>query len=236
MQASTLLCSLALCALFGACVGPDIDYGEIRSVEVMEANPGGYRLSSGDQIEVVFAYHPERNINLTVRPDGKISMPFAEEVVAAGRTIAELDAELTAEVSGNGLRDAELSIVIRNYARQRVYVGGEVARPGERPLIPGETVYQAVAASGWFTNSAADDSVVLIRQAGPGTRQAMKFNFSEAALIAADVQLQPFDIIYVPRTSIARVGVWIDEHINKILPRGVNIGFVGFTGRRLLLQ
>ncbi len=218
-----------------ACVGPDIDYGEIRSVEVMEANPGGYRLSAGDQIEVVFAYHPERSIPLTVRPDGKVSMPFAEEILAAGRTIPELDAALTEEVAKN-LKNPDLAVVMRAYARQRVYVGGEVQRPSERPLIPGETVYQAIAASGWFLPTAAQDSVVLIRQAGPDVRQAMKFDFSEEALVAADVQLQPFDVIYVPPTTIARVGEWIEQHINNILPRGVNIGFVGFTGRRVLLQ
>ena len=70
---------LATALLLPACVGPNLDYGEIRTVEVMEANPGGYRLSAGDQIEVVFAFHPERNIRLTVRPDGKVSMPFAED-------------------------------------------------------------------------------------------------------------------------------------------------------------
>ena len=230
----SMLASLAALALFGACasVHPELEYGEIRSVELKEAHVGGYRLAAGDDIEVIFAYHPERSIKLTVRPDGMISMPFAEEVAAAGKTVAELDHDLTERVELH-LRDAELSVVVRGYAKQKIYVGGEVKGPRELTLTPGLTVYQAVAAAGWFTNSAARESVVLVRHVAPGERQAMKIDCSEDAMVVADVELQPFDIVYVPNTPVNRVAVWVDEHINKVLPRSINLGFVGFgiTGR-----
>ncbi len=215
-----------------ACVGPDIDYGEVRTVEVTEANPGGYRLTAGDEIQVVYTYNPEHNIKLTVRPDGRISMPFAEEVVAAGRTIPELDADLTERVRQH-LQSSDLSVVVTAYARQKVYIGGEVARPGEVPLIPGMTVFQAIAHNGWFRETAAWDSVVLVRHSEPGVRKAMKIDFSEEALIAHDVELQPFDIVYVPKTSIARVNVWVDQYINQVIPRIVNIQY-NIVGRTVI--
>src|SRR5262245_33973965 len=75
MAMTTRFCPLGWFMLAtAACVGPDIDYGEVKTVEVSEANPGGYRLSSGDELQIVFAYHPERNVKLTVRPDGRVSM------------------------------------------------------------------------------------------------------------------------------------------------------------------
>ncbi|MEM7200741.1 MAG: polysaccharide biosynthesis/export family protein [Planctomycetota bacterium] len=231
---SPLVLLAAAAAMASACVGPDIEYGEVATVMLNQANPGGYRLSAGDQLQVNFAYHPERNIGITVRPDGKVSMPFAEEVQAAGRTIEDLDQDLTERVSQR-LKNADLTVLVQNFARQRVYVGGEVTRPGERPLVPGETVYQAIAASGWFRDEAAQDSVVLVRATKEGERQALKLDFSEDALLAMDVELQPFDIIYVPKTSIARVGVWVEQYINRILPRGVTFGaFTNLQTRELL--
>ena len=113
----------------------------------------------------------------------------------------------------------DLTVVVDAVAQERVYLAGEVRTPGEITLIPGMSLHQALASAGWLTADAADDSVVVIRTIEPGKRQAVKIDCSEGALIAADLELQRFDIIYVPQTSIARFGEWVDNYLNKTAPR-----------------
>ena len=201
-----------------ACVGPDIDYGEIRTFDVERLETVPYRIAEGDGLTIRFTYHPERTTSVKVRPDGILSIPLAEEIQAAGLTVAELDAEITKKVDEH-LNDPDLTVVVDAVAQERVYLAGEVRTPGEIKLIPGMSLHQALASAGWLTADAADDSVVVIRTIEPGKRQAVKIDCSEGALIAADLELQRFDIIYVPQTSIARFGEWVDNYLNKTAPR-----------------
>jgi hypothetical protein len=92
------------------------------------------RIQPGDGLTVKFAYHPLRDLEVSVRPDGRISIPFAEEVHIAGLTVAEADARLTAGVA-EVLRDPQLTIVVTTVARSQVYVGGAMVRPGAVPLV-----------------------------------------------------------------------------------------------------
>ena len=218
MTAILRVTTVAALLLAPACVGPDLDYGETATFEIDEAELGPYRIAAGDQLQIMFAYHQQLNLQLNVRPDGMVSMPFAEEILAAGKTVEELDTDLQSEV-GKHLRDPELAIVVTNYSRQRIYVAGEVRRPGEVTLIPGMSLQQAIAKTGWFLPGAADDSVVIIRALGPGKRVATKIDCSEEALIAYDQELQPFDMVYVPKTTIARISEWVDEYLNKPVPQ-----------------
>ena len=204
--------------LSGACVGPDIEFGEVRTFEVERPEMRPYLVAAGDRLGVTFSYHPERNTTVTVRPDGRFSMPFAEEVPAAGLTLPELDAELTKLIEKH-LRDADLTIVPMQQAQQRVFVAGEIARPGQVDLIPGMSMHQALTSAGWFRDTAATDSVILVRTLAPGKRQAVKIDCSEEALIAFDTELQRFDMIYVPKSPIARVGEWIESYMNRTTPR-----------------
>lgn len=209
---------LPLVLAFTACVGPDLGYAEVRTFEVERLDVVPYRIAEGDGLEIKFTYHPERNTAVTVRPDGKLSIPLAEEVQAAGLTVEELDAEITNKVDEH-LNDSDLTVVVAMVAQERVFLAGEVRNPGEIRLIPGMSLHQALASVGWLTPDAADDSIVVIRTLEPGKRQAVRIDCSENALIAADLQLQRFDIVYVPQTTIARFGEWVDNYLNKTTPR-----------------
>ena len=105
----------------------------------------------------------------------------------------------------------------------RVYVMGEVLNPGVVPLRAGMTLQQAIAVAGNFATTGAEDSVLLLRDAGPGVRTAEKIDVTEDNMVLADVELRPFDLIYVPRTGVARVSLWFNQHISQLLPRGVRI-------------
>src|SRR5262245_22064563 len=79
---TALIALLGLGAVATGCVGPDIDYGEVRTFEVERLEEGPYLIAAGDGLSIQFLYHPERNAAVQVRTDGKFSMPFAEEVQA----------------------------------------------------------------------------------------------------------------------------------------------------------
>ena len=203
--------------LVASCIGPDIDFGEVRNFEVERPEPSPYLVAAGDQLGILFSYHPQRNTRVTVRPDGLFSMPYAEDVYAAGLTLPELDAKLT-EILELHFQDADLTIVPVTQVLQRVFVSGEVGRPGQIPLVPGATLHQVVAAAGWFRDTAAVDSVILVRTMAPGKRKAYKLDCSEDALIAFDTELQRFDMIYVPKSTIARVNEWVENYLNRTTP------------------
>ena len=209
--------ALAALAFTGACSSPDVGYGDTAVFEVDESDLGPYRIRPGDGLQVMFAYHGERNQGVLVRPDGKFSIPLAEEIDANGRTVADVAADVEAKIATT-LRDPECAVVVRSFVTQRVFVGGQVEQPGEIDLIPNMTLHQALMHAGWVRSSGADDSVILIRILGPGKRQAFKIDCSEGSLVAFDLELNPFDTIYVPRTTINRIAVWVRSYLDLALP------------------
>jgi protein involved in polysaccharide export with SLBB domain len=196
--------------------------GESRSYEtrVVEEAPL-YRIQPGDGLTILFAHHATRKTDVVVRPDGKLSIPFAEEVHVAGLTVAEADDALTTRVATQ-LRDPELTIVVATIARSQVFVGGEVARPGAVPLVPGMTAFQALTMAGGIAATGAGDSVILVRADGPGKRLVRRLSMHGADMLTNDVALGAFDILFVPKTSVADVGAFVNSHVNAIIPRAVS--------------
>jgi protein involved in polysaccharide export with SLBB domain len=156
-----------------------------------------------------------------VRPDGVVSIPLAYEVHVAGRTVPEVDDLLTKGVATT-LRDPELTVIVLTMAKSMVFVGGEVGKPGPVPLVPGLTAFQALTAAGGIAPSGAADSVIVVRADGPGRRIVRRVSLAGADMLKNDVALGPFDIVFVPRTAIADVGMFVNNYINSIIPHSVS--------------
>ena len=199
-----------------------LEPGERRELPprpVAEARP--YRIQSGDGLQIEFAYHPTRKVGVVVRPDGVISIPFAEEVHVAGLTVPEAD-ELLTRGAAKVLRDPDLTILVATMAQSQVFVSGEVGRPGAIPLVPGMTAFQALTAAGGIAPTGAADSVILVRAEGPGQRSVRRISLADESMLTEDVVLGQFDIVYVPRTGVADVAAFVNSHINAIIPHAVN--------------
>jgi protein involved in polysaccharide export with SLBB domain len=186
----------------------------------MEAEPlSDYRLRPGDEIEVKFFYHAGLNERVTVGPDGKISLQLIDQVLAAGLTPTQLDAFLTKEYAKH-LANFDLSVIMREYSGLRAFVGGEVKTPGYVSLKGNMTALQSVFIRNGFTDDAKPESVILIRK-GPDSRPNARVIDLDAAMTGEamenDIYLLPNDIVYVPKTWVAKAGHFVDAYLRKLL-------------------
>jgi len=190
------------------------------AVEPLPAvEPEPYRLGMGDVVAVRFWGSPELDEEVRIRPDGMISLPFIDEVVAAGRTPAELDAELTRRYTGE-LAEPEITVILRETGSRRVYVGGEVERQGVVELGGPLTLVQAIQEVGGFLTTARRKQVLLIRTT-PEQRIARAIDVRPILSgrdLSHDVLLQPSDVIFVPRTKITNVNLFVDQYVTSIVP------------------
>ncbi len=173
----------------------------------------------GDEIEVKFFYTPELNISQTVRPDGKISLELIREVKAQGKTPAELRDELM-RLYDPHLKAPEIAVVARSFYNQRVFVGGQVLRPGEVEMPGPITALEAIMEVGGFDLRAAERKDVIVIRYTRDRRYAYKLDLKKATAgkETEPFYLRPKDIVYVPRTTIAKINQWVDQHINNIIP------------------
>lgn len=177
-----------------------------------------YRLAPGDLIDVKFPYHPEENERVPVRPDGRIGLQVIGDTMAAGLTVKELETVVT-EKSSKTLRDPVVSIVIAQLAEHKVYVGGQVAKPGFVVYREGMTPLQAIVERGGFVDDANADQVLYISRVGNAV-QSQRLDLE--AVMDGDsteqIVMSPDDIIIVPRTFIGEADVWVDQWIRGLLP------------------
>lgn len=185
-----------------------------------------YHLLPGDQLSVFVYSAPELNQTLIVGPDGRVSMPLADRpIMAANLTIDQLEQRLRVALSRQ-LVDPSLEITPKAFGSQRIFVGGEVGSPGIYEL-PGQIgVTEAIMMAGGFKTSARTKQVVLVRR-HPSGAPMMKVIDVSALLhhgAASDmVPLRRGDVIYVPRSTIANINLFMQQYIRDAIP--VTFGF-----------
>jgi polysaccharide export outer membrane protein len=187
-----------------------------------------YVIEPGDELDVRFFYNPELNEEVMVRPDGGISLPLVGQIQAAGRTVTDLENSLKQEY-GRELRQTAITVIVKGFAGQRVYVDGEVGAPQMVNIAGNLSAMQAVASAGGFTDDARKDEVVVIRRApGGGQPTVIPLNLARAidgTDTGQDIALQPYDVVFVPKTGIAEVNQWIDQYIRKNIPIPFGLGY-----------
>jgi len=179
-----------------------------------------YRCDMGDVLDLRFPRNPELNEQAVVGPDGRISVQYAHDILAAGRTLADVTRDLS-EAYSQVLVEPLVSLSIRTYSGTRIYVAGEVATPGEFIETGPITALQAIARAGGFKTSAARSKVVLIRRGQKGKPDV--YGLDESGLTegysknATDAELVSYDIVYVPRSPIADVA-FLFAQLQGVLP------------------
>jgi polysaccharide biosynthesis/export protein len=161
---------------------------------------GPYQFGEGDVLVVRVWKNEELSIQVPVRPDGMISVPLLNDVKAAGLTADQLKEEIASKL-GEFIASPNVTVILMESAR-RVYVQGEVQRPGPVSLATQLSVVDAITVSGGFTPFADQDDIRIIRRNAEG--QELEFGFDYKAYVrgrapGTNIVLQPGDLVVVPQ-------------------------------------
>ncbi|NEX91572.1 polysaccharide export protein [Caulobacter sp. 17J65-9] len=226
-----MLAALAGLALAGCATSrsaarfPDIDFATWTDDEP------GYRLYPGDEIEVATPTAPELTRTVKVGPDGRVALPLIGDVMAADRSLPDLQTDISKAYSSQLLRPVvEVSL---KTAGLKVFVGGEVTSPGAIDMPGDIDALQAVIMAGGFKPGAKTSEVVLIRRGPGGRAMARTIDLSKALKDpsrADRAALRRFDIVYVPRTAAAEAGVYMAQ-VRDMMPIGFSYSLNNPYGR-----
>ncbi|SRR5581483_688948 len=180
--------------------------------------PASYKIRAGDQLDIKLYYHPELNESIVVRPDGRISLQIAGEVSADGLTPRMLE-ETLQNLYAKELKRADVTVIVRSFSAYRVFVDGEVGRPGAVNLPTKMTLAQVLAEAGGIKETGRTKDILVIRRDQDGKPSVLRAEaFHRESSSPDELALQPWDIVYVPRSRIANVNRWVDLYIRKNIP------------------
>jgi protein involved in polysaccharide export with SLBB domain len=186
-----------------------------------------YRLQVGDGLAVHFLSFPDLDDTATIGPDGHIALRLISDFQIAGMTVTEATKEANDRYE-KVLRHPGVSITIRSYALQQIYVDGEVNSPGViRSSVP-LTASGAIAQAGGIKLSTAHShGALLLRRRPDGAIVYYKLGFhGDLPGGEGDPILRTNDLIYVPRTAIASVADFLQANILRVIPIVVTPTFV----------
>lgn len=177
-----------------------------------------YVIEVGDELSVRVLGQESLDDRATVGPDGRIEVAPIGSVLAGGHTISELDATLSERLARYA-PSPRVTVFVRKFANLNVYVGGEVKRPGIVPLRFGMTSLMALFEAGGFRDTAQKSQVVILRDTGVGRTRIHTLDAREVlAGSVPDLTLQPYDVIFVPMSVIARVNLAVEQYVKRMLP------------------
>jgi polysaccharide export outer membrane protein len=188
-------------AVLSACAGPAGPgrAGGLAEPPVTAGQPAS-TLGPNDLFEVRVYQEPELSGLYQVGPQGDIMFPLCRKVVVSGLTANGAAEKLRACLSEGYLRSPQVSVLVKEFNSRKVFVFGEVQKPGTFAFEDGMSVVQALTLAGGFTKQAAPNSTSVTRHVN-GQEVKMKVNVQDIALgKAANFTLEPGDIVYVPES------------------------------------
>jgi polysaccharide export outer membrane protein len=194
--------SVMLLALLSGC-GLPMSNAERRTVPEQAAlDPTTYTIGPGDQLQIFVRNNPDLSVTLPVRPDGKISVPMVQDIVAAGKTPSELASDLESELS-EFIRQPTVTVMVRDFVgayNDQVRIIGQAVRPQALAYREGMTVLDAIIQVGGLTQFAAGNRAKLVREVN-GEKQTYDLRLEDLVNegdISANVELRPGDILIIP--------------------------------------
>jgi polysaccharide biosynthesis/export protein len=161
--------------------------------------PAGYVIGPSDVLSIVFWRDKDMSADVTVRPDGKITLPLLNEVPAGGSTPEELRVRLV-EAAKKYLEDPNATVAVKEVHSRNVFITGNVAKPASYPLTNEMSALQLIALAGGLLEYADASAIVIIRNEG-GHTEYLKFNYKDVIKqrnVRQNVMLKPGDTVVVP--------------------------------------
>ena len=161
--------------------------------------PAGYVIGTDDVLSIVYWKDKDMSADAKVRPDGRIALPLINEVHAAGLTPEQLHTKLTEE-SKKYMEDANITVVVREINSRRVFITGEVNKPGPYPLTSATSVLQLISLAGGLRDYANAKKIVIMRTEN-GKKISLPFNYKDVSAgkkLDQNIELKPGDTVVVP--------------------------------------
>jgi polysaccharide biosynthesis/export protein len=161
--------------------------------------PASYLIGANDVLSILFWNDKNMSADVTVRPDGKISLPLLNDLQAAGYTPDQLRAKLI-EAASKYIEDPNATVVVKEIHSRNVFITGNVAKPGTYSLVSEMNVLQLIAMAGGLLEYSDAKNVVVIRKEN-GRDQGHKFNYKDVVRqkhMEQNIVLKPGDTVVVP--------------------------------------
>ena len=189
----------ALLIIFWALSGVVINAADVpkTSPAALKTAEAEYRLGPEDVIDVFVWKEPDLTTTVTIRPDGRISLPLTDQLEASGKTAAQLQLEITEKLK-QFISNPVVNVIVRQVNSLKISVLGEVKKPDIYRIKNRVTVLDAIAMAGGFTEFAKPTKVVILRNTPQGP-QRYQINIKQAVSegAGAPIYLQPMDTVYV---------------------------------------
>jgi polysaccharide export outer membrane protein len=191
LAAAIAIAVVGLCGFAGAAAAQPADVSK-------------YVIGPGDMLQISVWHNPELSTSVPVRPDGRISTPLVNDVVAAGRTSEELGRDLETRLK-KFVADPIVTVMITNFVgpySQQVRIVGEASTPKSLPYLANMTALDAMIAVGGLTPYASGNRAKLVRKVG-GKEVSTTLRLSDllkSGDLTANTELQPGDIIIIPQS------------------------------------
>jgi polysaccharide export outer membrane protein len=169
-----------------------------------------YQIGAKDLLEISVFEVPELNITVRVSENGMITLPLLGDVQAAGLNRAELEKKIAAMLEKNYLRNAQVTIFIKEFQSKKVSIMGAVKNPGMIDLIGRQSLLQVISMAGGLSEQASD-TVVIFRQFKSGPGLSLTIRLDELLLKANprfNIPIFPGDIINVPGSQFLDIYVF----------------------------
>ena len=161
--------------------------------------PPGFVIGTEDVLTIVYWKDKDMTTDAQVRPDGRIALPLLNDVHAVGLTPEQLREKLTEE-SKKYMEDPNITVVVRQINSRKVFITGEVNKPGPYPLTSQTSVMQLLAMAGGLREYANSKKIVIMRTEN-GKQISLMFNYKDVIAgknLKQNVELKPGDTVVVP--------------------------------------
>jgi len=171
------------------------------STSAAKAHDDAYVIGNDDVLSINVWKEPDiSQHSIPVRSDGRISMPLAGEVQAAGQTPLKLEKEIAAKLQSY-ISEPEVSVMVEKSNSQKFNILGQVVKPGSYAIADSPTVLDAIALAGGFRDFAKQKSIYILRQGPEGKDERLPFNYKDVIKgknLEQNVKILPRDTIVVP--------------------------------------
>ncbi len=162
-----------------------------------------YKIGAMDTLSVVVWRNPDLSANITVRPDGRISLPLVENIMAAGKQPADLSREIEAALV-KYIREPVVTVIVTNFqgvSTEQIRIVGEATKPQAVPFRQNMTLLDVMIQAGGLTDYADGNGAVLVRGSEKGKQYSIRLkDLLKRGDISANIEIKPGDIIIVPQS------------------------------------